>query len=142
MAERTDERREGEVRPGDGGRHLADAVRQIDLAQEARALREDETWRREGHNASTLVKNERLRVVLVDMHAAARMGEHRTGSRVSIQVLTGRVRVVIPGRVLEVPAGQLVALDASMPHDVEAVEQSSFLLTIALEDDAPGASSH
>ncbi len=118
-------------RAGDTSRHLADPVREIDLEAEARELREDETWLREGHNAKTLVKNESLRIVLIDMHEGARLGEHRTGSRISIQVLTGRISVSVPGRNCTLRAGQLLAVDESLPHDVQALEPSTFLLTLA-----------
>ena len=63
---------------GERSRHLDDPVREIDLAREARELRADETWQREGHNAKTLIKNDSLRIVLIDMHEGARVGEHQT----------------------------------------------------------------
>jgi quercetin dioxygenase-like cupin family protein len=115
----------------DRSRHLADPVRELDLAREARELRADETWQREGHNAKTLVKNESLRIVLIDMHEGARLGEHRTDSRFSIQVLTGKVSVRLPHGDHPVSAGQLLAVDEGIPHDVEALEASTFLLTLA-----------
>lgn len=114
-----------------GGRHLGDPVRQIDLAREARELRADETWQREGHNAKTLAKNDSLRIVLIDMHEGARVGEHQTESRISIQVLTGKVSVHLPGASHSLEAGHLLAIDESIPHDVEALEPSTFLLTLA-----------
>ncbi len=124
----------GQAAPAeDTSRHLADPVREIDLVAEARELRRDETWERDGHSAKTLVKNESLRIVLIDMREGARLGEHRTGLRISIQVLTGRISVSLPGRSHVVRAGQLLALDESIPHDVEALEQSTFLLTLARE---------
>ncbi|HET7752687.1 MAG TPA: cupin domain-containing protein [Anaeromyxobacteraceae bacterium] len=122
----------------DRSRHLGEPVREIDLAREARELREDETWQREGHNAKTLVKNDSLRIVLIDMHQGARLGEHQTDSRISIQVLTGKVSVRLPGKSHAVAAGQLLAVDESLPHDVEALEPSTFLLTIARGTRQPG----
>lgn len=129
----TDESRSGEQTAGteDGSRHLGDPVREIDLAREVRELRADETWQREGHNAKTLIKNDSLRIVLIDMHEGARVGEHQTDSRISIQVLTGKVSVHLPGGSYALTAGQLLALDESIPHDVEALEPSTFLLTLA-----------
>lgn len=137
--ERAGEQGGGTARAQGGGRHLADAVREIDLAAETLSLRDEEAWKREGHSARTLVKNDSLRIVLVDMQAGTRLREHRTSSRISIQVLSGKVRVVIPGQDLELAAGRLVALDESIPHDVQAMEPSSFLLTIAQQDGEPGA---
>jgi hypothetical protein len=35
------------------------------------------------------------------------------------------------GRTFDLPTGRLLALDHGLPHDVEALEESAFLLTIA-----------
>ena len=35
------------------------------------------------------------------------------------------------GRTFDLPAGTLLTLDQNLPHDVEALEESAFLLTIA-----------
>lgn len=138
--EQAGERHEGGAPGVGGGRHLADALRELDLAEEARSLREEETWQREGHSARTLVKNESLRIVLIDLHEGARLGEHRAVSRISIQVLTGRVRVELPGETRDLAAGRLLAIDEAILHDVQALEQSSILLTLALREGEPIAS--
>jgi hypothetical protein len=44
----------------------------------------------------------------------------------------GRIRLHLrEHEPLELSAGQLLALDCSMPHDVEALEESAFLLTVS-----------
>jgi quercetin dioxygenase-like cupin family protein len=50
---------------------------------------------------------------------------------VAIQATAGRLRVRVSGEALELPAGHLLALEPDTPHDVEALEDSVFLLTIA-----------
>ncbi len=115
----------------DGSRHLDDAVREFDLGRVARELREEEAWQREGHNARTLVKNESLRIVLIDMHVKGHLKEHQTDSRISIQVLTGKISVRLPGATHVIEAGKLLSIDQSIAHDVEALEPSTFLLTLA-----------
>lgn len=37
----------------------------------------------------------------------------------------------LPEQTVELPAGHLLALGRALPHDVEAVEDSAFLLSIA-----------
>jgi quercetin dioxygenase-like cupin family protein len=37
----------------------------------------------------------------------------------------------VQDKVFELPAGHLLALDRAVPHDVKALEDSAFLLTIA-----------
>lgn len=43
----------------------------------------------------------------------------------------GRIQVHADGRTFDLYRGALLALDRGVPHDVEAVEDSAFLLTIA-----------
>src|SRR5512138_773769 len=114
--------------PQPGGRHLADPIRRLDLVPEALRLRQDETLRREGHTARTLIKNDGLRIVLVEMRAGSRLGWHRTTSPVSIQVIAGALSVLVPGARHLVSAGQLLAIDAEIPHQVEALDHGTFLL--------------
>jgi hypothetical protein len=44
------------------------------------------------------------------------------------------IHVRAQGRTFDLPPGGLLALDQDVPHDVEALEDSSLLLTIAWPD--------
>ena len=103
---------------------------EFDIARELAQLHAEPDWNA-GHNAKTLVKYDNLRVVLMALKARARLPEHQTKGRISIQTLAGHIVVRAQGRTFELPAGSLLALDHGLPHDVEALEESAFLLTIA-----------
>jgi hypothetical protein len=45
--------------------------------------------------------------------------------------VVGHILVRADGRTFDLPGGALLALDRSLPHEVEAVEDSAFVLTIA-----------
>ena len=45
-------------------------------------------------------------------------------------MVAGRLRLHVPGGTVDLPVGHLLALDGKVPHDVEALEESAFLLTI------------
>lgn len=102
----------------------------FDLEAEIAHLKSEETWQRESHNANTLVKEPDLRIVLITMKRGAQLAQHTTAGRLSIQVLDGEILVRLPDRVVDVPAGGLLALDRGIAHDVEARDESSFLLTL------------
>ncbi len=59
------------------------------------------------------------------------MEEHRAPGRLSIQTLTGHVRLQVLDQTIDLPAGHVLALDPDVAHDVEALDESAFLLTIA-----------
>jgi quercetin dioxygenase-like cupin family protein len=116
---------------------LAQPLLQFDLAAEIEQLRRQESWQRgTGRSSETLVKHPDFRIVLVAMKSNTEMKEHRAKGRISIQTIVGHVRLKLPQQTVEVPAGHLLVLDRCITHDVEAVEESVFLLTVCRPEDA------
>lgn len=114
------------------GVYAAPALK-FDLAAEIRLLHAEEPWQA-GHTAKTIAKYSDFRVVLVAIKAGAQLVQHKTYGRVSIQVLSGHILLNLPAEELEVGAGGLLTLDRELSHDVQALEDSVFLLTIAWPD--------
>ncbi|MGB9467223.1 MAG: cupin domain-containing protein, partial [Candidatus Acidiferrum sp.] len=111
---------------------LSEPLLQFDLASELDQLHRDESWvHPTGRSSKTLVKYPDLRIVLIAMKANTRMHEHTAAGRISVHTLNGHVRLHLPERVVDLPAGHLLALDQCVPHDVEASEDSAFLLTLS-----------
>lgn len=111
---------------------LAQPLLQFDLAAEIEHLQKEDSWQRgTGRSSRTLVKQPDFRVVLVAMKEATEIKEHRADGRISIHTIAGHLRLKLPDQVVEVPAGHLLALDRCVEHDVEALADSVFLLTIA-----------
>ena len=111
---------------------LSGPLLQFDLARELDQLHRDESWlQATGRSSKTLVKHPDLRIVLIAMKANTRMHEHTAAGRISVHSLNGHVRLHLPERVVDLPAGHLLALDQCVPHDVEAAEDSAFLLTLS-----------
>jgi len=104
----------------------------FDLGREIKELRKEESWHQEaGRSSKTLVKYHDLRIVLVLMKAKTRMHEHKTTARISVQTISGHIRLHLPEHPVDLPTGNLVALDQCLEHDVEALEESAFLLSIS-----------
>ncbi len=89
-----------------------------------------EAWQG-GRNSTTLVKNEDFRIVLTVLQSNALVHEHKATGRISVQALSGHIQMHVEDKVFDLPAGHLLALDRALPHDVKALEDSAFLLTIA-----------
>lgn len=102
----------------------------FDLAAVDSELRKEEAYQREGHTARTLVRKPDLRIVLVVMKAGARIAEHRTDHTASVHALSGHVRLRLPDEVADLPAGRVLVIERALKHDVEAVVESAFLLTL------------
>ncbi len=102
---------------------------ECDLTREVERLRGATEWKG-GQSAKTLVKYDDLRVTLIALKAGAGLPVHQTSGRISIQTITGHILVRAEGRTFDLPTGTLLALDRDLSHDVEALEESAFLLTI------------
>lgn len=105
-------------------------VLDLDLMTMSEQLRHDGTWS-DGRNSRTLVKHGDFRVVLTVMTAGACLHKHHARGTVLIQVLSGHIRARVLDEVLEVPAGHALSLDPELEHEIEAVDQSALLITIA-----------
>jgi len=102
-----------------------------DLTREAAALRRERSWERGDRNAKTLVQEPGLRVVLVALRPGARLDDHESHAQVTVQVLAGRLRVRLADRTVEGVPDRLISIEAGVAHALEALEESTFLLTIA-----------
>jgi quercetin dioxygenase-like cupin family protein len=105
-------------------------VKAFDLSAEVTNLKSRKPWPQK-LTSNMLLKSVDLRILLIAMESGARMEEHHSDGRISIQVLEGSVRTRVQQQVKEISAGQLLALDRSIKHDVEALEDTVLLLTIA-----------
>lgn len=112
---------------------LAAPLLTLDLNREIEQLRSEGRWQ-SGHTAKTLAKYADFRVVLIVMKAGGRLDKHQTEGRISVQALDGRIRFSTTERSVELAAGQMLTLEHDIPHEVEGIVDSAFLLTIALRD--------
>jgi quercetin dioxygenase-like cupin family protein len=106
-------------------------VTALDLSDEAAMLRREPSWQQGDRNAKTFVKAGDLRLFLTTLKQGAIVKEHRAPGSAVVQTLSGRIRLRLPDQDVDLPAGALVVLEPNLPHDVEAVEESAFTITIA-----------
>jgi len=107
---------------------------EFDLTSEVDRLHGESTWNT-GQNARTLIKYDDLRIVLIALKSGDRIPEHKTNGRISVQVLSGHVRLNASGRAFNLFPGSVLSLEECAPHDLEALEESALLLTIAWPGD-------
>lgn len=109
---------------------MVDRIAEFDLNHEIADATSRKPWP-SGQFAKTLFKKHDFRVVLINMERGAHMKEHHADGTLSVQVLKGKVRVNVGGKPHELAAGHLFTLGASIRHDVQALEDAAFLLTIS-----------
>src|SRR5579884_3250798 len=112
--------------------HLADKLLHFNFSDELRQLRNEDSWARgSGRSSRTLAKYPDFRIVLVLMRPGSEMKEHHADARISIQTLQGRVRLQLPDQAVELGSGELMCLESGIRHDVKALEESAFLITVS-----------
>ncbi len=114
------------------GDTLGVPIFQCGLHEEIESLHKEDAWvKGTGPSSKTLVKHPDLRMVLLALRKKMTMPDHKAAARISVQTLTGHIRLRLPDRTVELPAGHLLVLDRHVPHNVEAEEDSAFLLTLS-----------
>lgn len=108
------------------------------LSQEIDGLRNGPQYRTSGHAARTLFKRPELRVVLIVLRRNAELKQHRTNQPVTIQTLMGRIGVALPDGGLVQDIGGLLVIEPGVAHDVRALTDSAFLLSIPWSEHAEG----
>ena len=117
---------------------LAEDVIRHNIGKELEKLQEAPSWQREsGRSSETLVKYDEFRIVLVRMKPGSYMSHHKAEGPISIHGIQGKIRVHLPeDRMEDLKPGDLLTLGRCLQHDVEALEESAFLLTIAWPENA------
>lgn len=112
---------------------LANEVIRKNIQDELEKLKNADSWQREtGRSAETIVKYPEFRIVLIRMKPGSYMSHHRTEGPISVHAVLGKIRVHLPDdRTEELVPGDLLAIERGLEHDVEALEECAFLLTIA-----------
>ena len=102
----------------------------LDLAEIEREMRQEEQYRENGQAARTLVHEPDLRVVLMVLRGGTQIPEHDADGTTAVLALTGRLRLRLAGREVELAPGQALVMQRGLKHDVGAADDSAFLLTL------------
>lgn len=80
----------------------------------------------------TLFKTEMMEAIRLVLPAGKHIAEHKAPGEITVLCLEGRVKFTSQGEAKELLAGDLLYLTAADPHAVEAIEDSTVLVTIQL----------
>ncbi len=117
----------------EGGRLLDAPLLIINIEEYIQRLKSEPAWQKNDRNGITLFKTKGMRIVLVIMHAGAEMRPQTIDALVSLHVLDGYLEIVTDERTARVEAGQILTLHANINHSVQAVVETTFVLTMTDE---------
>jgi quercetin dioxygenase-like cupin family protein len=107
----------------------------FDLDKEIAEINGQKPWQT-GHSAKLLFKAADLRLVLIVMEKGSSMKEHHADGTISVQMLKGSVRFTAQGRTHALAGNGVLTLGASIPHSLDALDDSALLLTVSWPDAA------
>ncbi len=117
----------------EGDRVIDAPMVEIDLNKYIQQLKSEEAWLNSQRNAITLFKTDTMRIVLIGLHADGQLPEHKAEGIISVQVLKGHIRFKVGDDERKLAEGNMLTLHEKIPHSVIAIEESAFLLTMALK---------
>ena len=117
------------LRP-EGDRILNAALVEIDLNKFIAQLKRETTWTDSDRNSITVYKSDNTSIVLIGLHAGAELKEHTAKGSIHVQVLDGEIKFTTGNQTALLQPGQMITLQENKPHNVLAVKESFFLLTL------------
>jgi len=112
------------------GRTLKTPMLNFFIDKEIAQLKKETVWINGDRNAVTLQKNSNLRVVLISLRKGATLHEHKVEGPITLFVLSGRMNFIAGEEKIIVGNNEFIVLEKATPHDVEALEDTTFILTI------------
>jgi quercetin dioxygenase-like cupin family protein len=110
-----------------GSEHL------FDLNAEAEKLLREPGGARNGHRQITLFRRAGISLVLIVFETDGYLVDHQADGFVTVEVLSGEVRMTTQRGEHAMPQGSLLVLEPGVRHDVRAVTASRMLLSVRLD---------
>ncbi|MBK6913049.1 MAG: cupin domain-containing protein [Ignavibacteriales bacterium] len=117
-------------RPKLSERKLKDTLLSFSIDTETDKLKSENAWLNGDRNAVTLQKNSNLRVVLISLRKGATLHEHKVEGPITLFVLSGKINFIVGEEKVIAESNGFIVLEKAIPHDVEALEDTTFILTI------------
>lgn len=124
--------------PGETHRVLDLPLMTFDIPAEIAQMRASEQWKASRRGAKTLAKNSDVRMVLVGLSAGLAIHEHRAEGPITVSIAEGKIRFKVGGEERILPRGTILTLGSGITHELEALEDSAFVVTVIQPRPAQG----
>lgn len=98
------------------------------------SLTENITYNENKAAISVLFETETTKEIRIVMKQDQAMKEHKTSFPITVEIFEGAIDFGVEGTVHKLVKGDLVSLEASIPHDLVATENSIVRLTLSKLD--------
>lgn len=105
----------------------------FDLPIVIERLKQEAEWIEGRHNAITLVKSNKMRIVLIAMHQANEMVMNFFEGPVSLQIIKGKLNISSELEEIILYKDQLISICEKIDNRITAIEETIILLTLVHE---------
>lgn len=109
---------------------LAASVQFVDCQSVASSLRAEDHHGVAGHRQVAIVRQGPVTMIVMAFEIGGEMKEHKAEGVVSIQVLSGLLKLMVGSDTHDLGIGQLVTLAPGVPHSLSAITAVDMLLTV------------
>ncbi len=109
---------------------LPDPLSDFNLDEQLYELHRRPEWE-SGIARRVLIRYPDFQITLRAMKAGTCIPNHHNPGRICVHTLRGHIHMHADGKLFDLPQGKMLVLDRAITHDVEALEESAFLLTVA-----------
>lgn len=116
----------------DGARPLDAAIIPIDIPKYINQLKEEEAYAKNGKNAITVFKSDRITITLIVLKEKQSFhpGQNEDTAIMSIQLIKGHLTFESLGTITTINEGQLLTLHQQLSFNVSAISDSICLLML------------
>ena len=98
------------------------------------SLRKELNYNEDKVAVSVLMESETAKEIRILFRKGQSMKEHKAGFPITVEVHQGTIAFGVNGEKMTLEAGDLISLDANVPHDLLAEEDSIVRLTLSKLD--------
>lgn len=117
----------------EGERALDAPLVEMNLLEFMKQIKDEQTWTDSDRNSITIFKSAAMRIVLIGLHENAELKPHKANGTISVQVLEGKIKFATEHQSTQIGKGQMIVLHQNLTHNVKALTESFFLLTLVME---------
>lgn len=98
------------------------------------SLRKDLKYNEDKVAISVMMETEMAKEIRIVFRKGQTMKEHKAGFPITVEIHQGTIEFGVNGKKMTLEAGDLISLDANVPHDLLAQEDSIVRLTLSKMD--------
>ncbi len=117
----------------DSNRSIDGPMLKYDLPTVIERLKQEAQWIEGRHNAITLAKSDKLRIVLIAMHQDNEMVMNFFEGPVSLQIIKGGIKITTELDEIFLNKDQLISIREKIDNRITALEEAIILLTLVHE---------